>query len=235
MSDNSDTRKKSKERKQNPRQPANRRNRHTQGDWEKAVRGFNDKMGRIVQAMKADKPMSSDDFNRLYISCHRFLLALAVALHKRCGVQNPRLEAEDALQQWHYKMMTVGYASYSPSRGTPFSYSYITLRNICKSIHRARTGLSLQVDQDLECRCNPLKPLIDTETKAILDKALERLPPHERIAIESRYHHNQSDGDLAAQSGTNPSTIAVQRHRGLRRLCDDLDRRKGDVWPCESP
>lgn len=178
-----------------------------------------------------------NEVNRLSKTLDEMLVPIAIAEFKSHGDPNSEENGKEAAQEWHYKMFSGKFVTYWKTipRVPFYFYAMTVLRHACCDIARRPKQGELHGADLVDRRQNPSSPASRAESKAIIHKAMEKLPPDQRDAIHAKFFEGLRNRDAAEIRNLNPSTLAVKRQRGLERLCRDLENHRGDIWPCDSP
>lgn len=188
----------------------------------------------IIHAIASNEPLASRKYQKHFdvLNSHLFLMALGILI--RLGVPNPHRVAEDCRQEWYVKMLTKRFKNYLRNRGPFFPFARHTLLNICIDARRSFKCFSLTAPDRIDPRLNPLKAAIRGETELLVRKAFSRLSREDAYVLRRRCEDNMRNSQIAQETRSNPTTIGSRIYRGLKRLRDDLERRKDDVWPLDS-
>ena len=122
---------------------------------------------------------------------------------------------------------------YEPSKGKPITWLTTLARNRAIDLVRSRQRRS-QLSHKFEDEQNVVREDIDTdsadeallrnERAAMVRKALNRLSPSQRDAIQEAFLNGKARKDMAANSGEPIGTIKARVRRGLKALESLLER-----------
>jgi RNA polymerase sigma-70 factor (ECF subfamily) len=103
---------------------------------------------------------------------------------------------------------------------TARSYLYTTVRYLALDhLRRRRVQERWQgEDQSAGPTCDPSQELIDRETTAAIQDAVNALPPRQREVLQLRWKQQASYGEIAKTLGISPKTVAIHLGRAFQRL-----------------
>ncbi|MFZ1410097.1 MAG: SigE family RNA polymerase sigma factor [Micropruina sp.] len=99
----------------------------------------------------------------------------------------------------------------------PVAYAYRTVHNLYLSRLERRSSAELPVDS-FEDRGGVEEPADQVHLKIEVSRVLSMLPPRERAVLISRYLHDLSVADTAAELGASEAWVRTTSHRALNRL-----------------
>ncbi len=114
---------------------------------------------------------------------------------------------------------------YDPTRGTTRQYFCTLARGVAIDHLRKRTATRLRDDRVMCARDlgdDVSQRMIDQQTAADVQRALVRLAPHERAAINATFYGNMSYREAAVRLGIAEGTLKGRVRTGLRKLRADL-------------
>jgi RNA polymerase sigma factor (sigma-70 family) len=172
----------------------------------------------VCGEINAQTPNVADDLVQL----RQRLLAIATAKLTRLGSQNPREDAEDAVQETLAKVLMKGkrYSHYEPFAPLPLK----VLARECVSIIRAkRHGLVRNAEIDVaDPRCNPHRSVEVTE---FLKTSLDRVSRNQKQAVTLRHIVGMSAREAGRVAGATPAQINRWAFEGRTKIKEALRRR----------
>jgi RNA polymerase sigma-70 factor (ECF subfamily) len=122
---------------------------------------------------------------------------------------------------------------YEPSKGKPITWLTTLARNRAIDLVRSRQRRS-QLSHRFEAEQNVVSEDVDTESAdmalvrseraALVRKALNRLSPSQRDAVEQAFLGGKARRDMASASGAPVGTIKARVRRGLKAMGAILER-----------
>jgi RNA polymerase sigma-70 factor, ECF subfamily len=180
---------------------------------------------RLMEGIKAGDVAALEAFHARY---GRAVLAVC-----RRILGDPR-DAEEATLDAFAQIWEHG-DRYDSGRASPLSYLMTVARS--RAIDRARAAgrhrvaLSAADEALLEAlasdapgAASPLALLLDSESRASIDRALHDLSPEQREALELAYFEGLSHREVAERLDAPLGTVKTRIRQGLLRLRDAIDR-----------
>jgi len=141
-----------------------------------------------------------------------------------CLLLGNRSDAEEAVQEaflraWRFR------ASLSGSNIMPWLYRVVV--NACWSKlrdevpHRQRRTDASELDLVASPAPQPEDDIWRAEVSRDVGRALNRLPPHLRVAVVLRYYAELSEREVAIAIGRRPGTVKSRLHEARRLLAAD--------------
>ena len=112
----------------------------------------------------------------------------------------------------------------------PCAWLYKVTRNKALNILRSRKKFIYkgEVPEETDNPApSPEAELACSERKANLQKAVDELPPGQRVVLILRYYENLSYAEISRRTGSAPGTVASQLHDALAAISAKV--KKGDV------
>jgi RNA polymerase sigma-70 factor (ECF subfamily) len=156
-------------------------------------------------------------FEKLYRRYSRPVFGLAL---RRLG---DRTRAEEAVQET-FTSIWRSARTYRPERGPGAPWLYAVARNAIVDGARARREAPVAEPADEPALDpGPLDRAEQSWTSWRVHRALEELPPTERVVLELAYWQGLSQSEIAERLGIPLGTVKTRTRSGLRRLADLLE------------
>jgi RNA polymerase sigma-70 factor (ECF subfamily) len=141
-----------------------------------------------------------------------------------CGLTGDRSLAEDIVSETFVRLLSG--AQHIETR-TARAYLFAIARNLfLNGLRRRRREVLLEEDTPAPTD-DPAGALDDRARLALVVRALDRLPEHERAALLLRVDHDLPYEDIAAALGARVGTVKVWVHRARARLALLIDHPGG--------
>jgi RNA polymerase sigma-70 factor (ECF subfamily) len=73
------------------------------------------------------------------------------------------------------------------------------------------------------------RPLLDKEEQALLDQAIDRLPPKQRETLRLSVHEGLSNAEIAARLGLHPDTVEKRLYHARKKVREWLKKQAWNV------
>ena len=184
----------------------------------------------VVQAYRDDRFLltrvavgDKEAFEKLFVAYHSAVSALVVSV-LRDRAQAQEVTQEVFLQVWQQA------ARFDPTLSSTGAWMKQLARRraidrvrSCESAGARDTGyaaMSVAVDADVV-----VEQVLQRESHALLQAALQRLRPLQRESIVLAYYAGMSTAEIAVQLGVNRATVKTRIRDGLLKLTADLNDR----------
>lgn len=192
---------------------------------------------RAVQASApTERPMDEDDLLLRRIAEHdeaafRSLVerhvdrTFALALR----ILNNEADADDVVQDVLLKVWTTR-GTWQEGRARFSTWLYRVVTNRCLDLRRRPRTEDIDTAPDVEDdRPDAVTTIHQGEVGLLLEKAMSRLPDHQRIAVILAYHDNLSNPEIAEILSTTVSAVESLLKRGRQHLRHNLRNAEVDI------
>lgn len=192
---------------------------------------------RVVQApVPTERPMDEDDLLLRRIAEHdeaafRALVerhvdrAFALALR----ILNNEADADDVVQDVLLKVWTTR-GTWQEGRARFSTWLYRVVTNRCLDLRRRPRTEDIETAPDVQDdRPDAVTTIHQGEVGLLLEKAMSRLPDHQRIAVILAYHDNLSNPEIAEILNTTVSAVESLLKRGRQHLRHNLRNDEVDI------
>lgn len=155
-------------------------------------------------------------FEALYRRYARPVFGLAL---RRLG---DRSQAEDAVQET-FTSVWRSARSYRPERGPGAPWLYAVARNAIVDGARRRTSEAPEPPDEPSPEPGPSERAEQSWTAWRVHRAMEELPPAERMVLELAYWRGLSQSEISERLGVPLGTVKTRTRSGLQRLADLLE------------
>jgi RNA polymerase sigma-70 factor (ECF subfamily) len=155
-------------------------------------------------------------FEALYRRYARPVFGLAL---RRLG---DRSQAEDAVQET-FTSVWRSARSYRPERGPGAPWLYAVARNAIVDGARRRTSEAPEPPDEPSQEPGPSERAEQSWTAWRVHRAMEELPPAERMVLELAYWRGLSQSEISERLGVPLGTVKTRTRSGLQRLADLLE------------
>ncbi|MEZ5102743.1 MAG: sigma-70 family RNA polymerase sigma factor [Thermoleophilia bacterium] len=145
----------------------------------------------------------------------RYRAAVAALCRRMLGA-----DAADDCEQDAFARVWRKAALFDPGRGSATAWLLTVARNVARNAATARARVA---ETPVEDSVETPAPGQDAAQALAVRAALERLPAHERRALELAYYHDLSHTEIAAALDLPLGTVKSWIRRGLHRLADHVD------------
>jgi len=150
-------------------------------------------------------------FEELVLRHQRFVWAIA---YRFLG---DRAEAEDIAQKAFLKLLEAT-PRYCPTAGFRTYLYRIAIRLCIDYARKKRPILSEEIAEQADRSINPAANLIVKERAAEIRRAMDRLPPRQRMAVILKYYEGLSYADIARAMGITVKAVERLLDRARRAL-----------------
>jgi len=151
--------------------------------------------------------------------------AFAIALR----IVGSRADAEDVVQDTMLKVWT-HRGKWQHGRAKFSTWLYRVITNRCIDLHRMpRTDNVDAVPEPIDAQPDVVSAMQRDEVTLMLEKAMQRLPEQQRVAVILSYHENMSNGEIAEVMDTTVAAVESLLKRGRQQLRDLLRRHEPDI------
>jgi RNA polymerase sigma-70 factor (ECF subfamily) len=151
--------------------------------------------------------------------------AFAIALR----IVGSRADAEDVVQDTMLKVWT-HRGKWRHGRAKFSTWLYRVITNRCIDLHRMpRTDSVDAVPEPIDAQPDVVSAMQRDEVTLMLEKAMQRLPEQQRVAVILSYHENMSNGEIAEVMDTTVAAVESLLKRGRQQLRDLLRRHEPDI------
>jgi RNA polymerase sigma-70 factor (ECF subfamily) len=151
--------------------------------------------------------------------------AFAIALR----IVGSRADAEDVVQDTMLKVWT-HRGKWQHGRAKFSTWLYRVITNRCIDLHRMpRTDSVDAVPEPIDAQPDVVSAMQRDEVTLMLEKAMQRLPEQQRVAVILSYHENMSNGEIAEVMDTTVAAVESLLKRGRQQLRDLLRRHEPDI------
>ena len=151
--------------------------------------------------------------------------AFAIALR----IVGSRADAEDVVQDTMLKVWT-HRGRWQHGRAKFSTWLYRVITNRCIDLHRLpRTDNVDAVPEPVDAQLDVVSAMQRNEVTDMLEKAMQRLPEQQRVAVILSYHENMSNGEIAEVMDTTVAAVESLLKRGRQQLRDLLRRHEPDI------
>jgi RNA polymerase sigma-70 factor (ECF subfamily) len=151
--------------------------------------------------------------------------AFAIALR----IVGSRADAEDVVQDTMLKVWT-HRGKWQHGRAKFSTWLYRVITNRCIDLHRMpRTDSVDAVPEPIDAQPDVVSAMQRDEVTLMLEKAMQRLPEQQRVAVILSYHENMSNGEIAEVMETTVAAVESLLKRGRQQLRDLLRRHEPDI------
>jgi len=151
--------------------------------------------------------------------------AFSVALR----ILGNRDDAEDVVQDTMLKVWT-RRGQWQHGRAKFSTWLYRVVTNRCIDLHRQpRTDNVDAVPEPADGQPDVVSTIQRDEVTVLLERAMQRLPEQQRIAVILSYHQGMSNGEIADVMETTVSAVESLLKRGRQQLRDLLRRNERDI------
>jgi RNA polymerase sigma-70 factor (ECF subfamily) len=151
--------------------------------------------------------------------------AFSVALR----ILGNRDDAEDVVQDTMLKVWT-RRGQWQHGRAKFSTWLYRVVTNRCIDLRRQpRTDNVDAVPEPADAQPDAVSTIQRDEVTVLLERAMQRLPEQQRIAVVLSYHQGMSNGEIADVMETTVQAVESLLKRGRQQLRDLLRRNERDI------
>lgn len=182
----------------------------------------------LMRGIQAEEP---DALSQLYDRYNGILKALILR------VVHNETEADDLLQEIFMEIWNQA-KNFSPEKGKPLGWMVTLARRRAidglrkkQAYQRAEERLQAETEQQPEAWVqNTTEDEISfSDTRTLVRKMLDRIPPAQRDAIELAFFRGMSQREIAAKTNTPLGTIKTRLELGLKKIYDGLKELKDEL------
>jgi len=167
--------------------------------FDELVRRYRDRVYRLCTKILRDEDDAAEALQDAFLSAYRGL---------------PRFKSESTFSTWLYRIATnaslmklrrrrAGHVSYEQSQGPQADAEPLAIP---------------------DWSAQPLEELLDGETREVLGREVDLLPPSEREVFVLRDIMEQSNADVAKELGLSIAAVKSRLHRARLHLRDRMNR-----------
>jgi RNA polymerase sigma-70 factor (ECF subfamily) len=140
-----------------------------------------------------------------------------------------RADAEDVVQDTMLKVWTQR-GKWQHGRAKFSTWLYRVITNRCIDLRRMpRTDNVDAVPEPADAQPDVVSTMQRDEVSQLLERAMQRLPEHQRVAVILSYHENMSNGDIAEVMDTTVAAVESLLKRGRQQLRVLLREHEPDI------
>jgi RNA polymerase sigma-70 factor (ECF subfamily) len=182
----------------------------------------------LMRGIQAEDP---DALSQLYDRYNGILKALILR------VVHNEAEADDLLQEIFMEIWNQA-KNFSPEKGKPLGWMVTLARRRAidglrkkQAYQRAEERLRAETEQQPDAWVqNTTEDQISfSDTRTLVRKMLERIPPAQRDAIELAFFRGMSQREIAAKTNTPLGTVKTRLELGLKKIYDGLKELKDEL------
>jgi RNA polymerase sigma-70 factor (ECF subfamily) len=182
----------------------------------------------LMRGIQAEDP---DALSQLYDRYNGILKALILR------VVHNEAEAEDLLQEIFMEIWKQA-KNFSPEKGKPLGWMVTLARRRAidglrkkQAYQRAEERLQAETEQQPDAWVlNTTEEEISfSDTRILVRKMLDRIPPAQRDAIELAFFRGMSQREIAAKTNTPLGTVKTRLELGLKKIYDGLKELKDEL------
>lgn len=184
-----------------------------------------------LELMRGIQAEDSDALSQLYDRYHGILKALILR------VVHNEAEADDLLQEIFMEIWKQA-KNFSPEKGKPLGWMVTLARRRAidglrkkQAYQRAEERLQAEVEQQPDAWVqNTTEEAINfSDTRALVRKVLDRIPPAQQEAIEMAFYRGMSQREIAAKTNTPLGTVKTRLELGLKKIYESLKELKDEL------
>lgn len=193
--------------------------------------GIDEGMPSDLELMRGIQAEDSDALSQLYDRYHGILKALILR------VVHNEAEADDLLQEIFMEIWKQA-KNFSPEKGKPLGWMVTLARRRAidglrkkQAYQRAEERLQAEVEQQPDAWVqNTTEEAINfSDTRALVRKVLDRIPPAQQEAIEMAFYRGMSQREIAAKTNTPLGTVKTRLELGLKKIYESLKELKDEL------
>ena len=182
----------------------------------------------LMRGIQAENP---DALSQLYDRYNGILKALILR------VVHNEAEADDLLQEIFMEIWKQA-KNFSPEKGKPLGWMVTLARRRAidglrkrQAYQRAEERLQAETEQqpDAWVQNTTEEEITFSDTRTLVRKMLDRVPPAQRQAIELAFFRGMSQREIAAQTNTPLGTVKTRLELGLKKIYDGLKELKDEL------
>ncbi len=182
----------------------------------------------LMRGIQAEDP---DALSQLYDRYHGILKALILR------VVHNEAEADDLLQEIFMEIWKQA-KNFSPEKGKPLGWMVTLARRRAidglrkkQAYQRAEERLQAEVEQqpDAWVQNTTEEAITFSDTRALVRKVLDRIPPAQQEAIEMAFYRGMSQREIAAKTNTPLGTVKTRLELGLKKIYESLKELKDEL------
>ena len=140
-----------------------------------------------------------------------------------------KADAEDVVQDCFLKVWTHS-GRWEEGRAKFSTWMHRVVANRCIDLRRIPRMADIdESPEPIDEQCDALNSLHQNQISSLLEKAIDRLPDNQRIAIILSYHENLSNGEIAEVMETTVMAVESLLKRGRQQLRKFLQTAEGDI------
>jgi RNA polymerase sigma-70 factor (ECF subfamily) len=140
-----------------------------------------------------------------------------------------RADAEDVVQDTMLKVWT-HRGKWQHGRAKFSTWLYRVITNRCIDLRRMpRTDNVDAMPEPADAQPDVVSTMQRDEVSQLLERAMQRLPEHQRVAVILSYHENMSNGDIAEVMDTTVAAVESLLKRGRQQLRVLLREHEPDI------
>ena len=182
----------------------------------------------LMRGIQAENP---DALSQLYDRYNGILKALILR------VVHNEAEADDLLQEIFMEIWKQA-KNFSPEKGKPLGWMVTLARRRAidglrkrQAYQRAEERLQAETEQqpDAWVQNTTEEEITFSDTRTLVRKMLDRVPPAQRQAIELAFFRGMSQREIAAKTNTPLGTVKTRLELGLKKIYDGLKELKDEL------
>ena len=182
----------------------------------------------LMRGIQAEDP---DALSQLYDRYNGILKALILR------VVHNETEADDLLQEIFMEIWNQA-KNFSPEKGKPLGWMVTLARRRAidglrkkQAYQRAEERLQAETEQQPEAwvQNTTEDEILFSDTRTLVRKMLDRIPPAQRDAIELAFFRGMSQREIAAKTNTPLGTVKTRLELGLKKIYDGLKELKDEL------
>jgi RNA polymerase sigma-70 factor, ECF subfamily len=182
----------------------------------------------LMRGIQAEDP---DALSQLYDRYNSILKALILR------VVHNEAEADDLLQEIFMEIWKQA-KNFSPDKGKPLGWMVTLARRRAidglrkrQAYQRAEERLQAETEQqpDAWVQNTTEEEISFSDTRTLVRKMLDRVPPAQRQAIELAFFRGMSQREIAAKTNTPLGTVKTRLELGLKKIYDGLKELKDEL------
>jgi len=182
----------------------------------------------LMRGIQAEHP---EALSQLYDRYNGILKALILR------VVHNEAEADDLLQEIFMEIWKQA-KNFSPEKGKPLGWMVTLARRRAidglrkkQAYQRAEERLQAEIEQqpDAWVHNTTEQEIIFSDTRILVRKVLDRIPPAQQEAIELAFYRGMSQREIAARTNTPLGTVKTRLELGLKKIYESLKELKDEL------
>jgi RNA polymerase sigma-70 factor (ECF subfamily) len=184
-----------------------------------------------LELMRGIQAENSEALSQLYDRYNGILKALILR------VVHNEAEADDLLQEIFMEIWKQA-KNFSPEKGKPLGWMVTLARRRAidglrkkQAYQRAEERLQAEIEQqpDAWVQNTTAEEITFSDTRILIRKVLDRIPPAQQEAIELAFYRGMSQREIAARTNTPLGTVKTRLELGLKKIYESLKELKDEL------